>query len=399
MGWESGHGASLPGRHPGTARRHTQRITVRDLILNSARAALRLQGDKGEFQPGHNGPWNVCEMPTRNTAHWSVALARAYELEPQDDLREAIARAGRYLLSSEARPGGYTYQLMRDKWFTNGIVGQAWVLEALLAVHRVLGDPAYLEAAEELVHLHELDARCGLWRGRELDGTPSAIHTTLNQQCWFTAMAHAVGDRAGNPIILERTRRAASMWRRVAAFNGRYIGLTVRPSIFFPHDIRAGYRLFRMLRRHAAEMDLRAKGYLAYSLYGMALFHTLEPALDIFADPRMQKMTASSLAFLEKAVYRYAAGDNRYGSSYNPIGFEMAYVLEVVPPELHPGPGLGVRQWIEKQLRDHLDPETMLMNRNTSDPNTLAAKICELSRVAALDLEVVIQPPDGGCEA
>jgi hypothetical protein len=53
-----------------------------------------------------------------------------------------------YLLGPEARPFGHTFHIMEQKgWSTNGIVGQAWVLEALLAAHQILKDDLFLDSS------------------------------------------------------------------------------------------------------------------------------------------------------------------------------------------------------------------------------------------------------------
>jgi hypothetical protein len=329
-------------------------------------------------------------MPTRNTAHWLVTLARANEVVTDDAIRNAVSNGGEYLLSKKARPHGFTYRLMRDRWFANGLIGQAWILEALLAVYRSFGDSRYLSTAEELVLLHELDRRCRLWRVREIDGRLLAAHTTLNQQYWFTALAHAVGLVSGNDDILNRTRRAATAWGRIATFNGRYLGLTVKPGIFVPHDLMAALRLFRMTRRQAHALDRRARGYLAFTLYGLALFHAADPEAGLFDDPRLHAFVTRSIEFMEQEVYNSTPTGNPYGSSYNPIGFEMAFVIDMLPDKITDRCKITERQWVEKQLRGHFNIDTMLMDRNTVDTATLAAKFYELTRMRDLDLAVSI---------
>ena len=55
--------------------------------------------------------------------------------------KNAVVNAINYLMSSKACPFNFTYKIMEKKgWLTNGIVGQAWIIEALLSAHQILDD-------------------------------------------------------------------------------------------------------------------------------------------------------------------------------------------------------------------------------------------------------------------
>jgi hypothetical protein len=116
-----------------------QQLKLNDFLIGAAQAGLSLQKADGTFPPGHNGSWNVKETPVRNTAHWLVTCAKAYELTRDISFKNAVEKAGAYLLSSKARPFDCTYHILDQKgWETNGLVGQAWVMEALLAAYKFL---------------------------------------------------------------------------------------------------------------------------------------------------------------------------------------------------------------------------------------------------------------------
>src|SRR5690606_26670172 len=75
--------------------------------------------------------------------------------------------------------------LGKDK--TNGLIGQAWGIEALVELGIRLGRPDLLEMAETIFMLHPFQEREGGWQTILLNNQPSIFDYTFNHQLWFCA--------------------------------------------------------------------------------------------------------------------------------------------------------------------------------------------------------------------
>jgi hypothetical protein len=78
---------------------------------------------------------------------------------------------------------------------------------------------------------------------------------------------------------------------------------------------------------------------------------------------------------------------NPFGGPYNPVGLETACASETFAGRA----GLEAAAsgaWIGRQLDLFYDGSTDLMTRDTSDPNTLAARIYEVTRLTDLETDV-----------
>jgi hypothetical protein len=90
---------------------------------------------------------------------------------------------------------------------------------------------------------------------------------------------------------------------------------------------------------------------------------------------------------MDKYAFEYSLKDNPYAFSYHPTGFEAAYILESFG-EYYDQPKRSVEDWVEKQVNQHYDFQKNLMCKNTCDPDTLAARLYELTRLKNLEIEI-----------
>ena len=88
---------------------HFLSMTIAELIIESAKKALNLQREEGSMPQGHNGPYNDKETPVRNTSHWLITFAKAYELTNDRIFIDAVQKAAHYLISEKARPFKYSF--------------------------------------------------------------------------------------------------------------------------------------------------------------------------------------------------------------------------------------------------------------------------------------------------
>ncbi len=361
-------------------------MRLSDVIVATAEAGLVLQRSDGSFPAGHNGPYDDPETPLRNSAHWIVTLLKAYELSRNASLREAARRGGEVLLAPRARPGRATFLCRTNsaKDSANGLIGQAWVMEALVELHRVLGDERAREVAAQVFLLHPSSPVRGLWRRVDVDGSLLTVDPTFNHQLWFAA-AGALLDPTGDTEIGDRVGRfldGALAQTFGVRRSGRIRHEARQPLRASARILLVGLRhpLIRIRQRRIRRS--REVGYHAFNLYAFALLHRWRPEHPLWRSRRFRR----ALRFVARGGLDGALA-NPFGGPYNPVGFEAALAIETFQPLLSVHLGSPV-EWIDRQLAHTFDATSSLMNRNTPDPQTLAARFYEVTRLRATDMSI-----------
>ena len=359
-------------------------MTLHELIVQSAHAAIELMNpETGSMPPGHNGPYHDPETPVRNTSHWLITFVAAHRISGDRAFSAAASRAAEYLSSEEARPGKKTFfhRLNPKKDRCNGLIGQAWTMEALLESYTTLGRDDLRQLAEDVFKLHPFDPAVGLWHPVEVDGTALEVDMTFNHQLWFASavalLAHHGCSRASAELnafldcVDQRLRVARS-------------GL-IRHALTLPSSagdrLRESLTRLRMPRARRQREYTRAVGYHAFNVYAFALIYRYRPNHLIWASSKFRRL----LGFLESGEYMSAIQDNKYGFPYNPPGFEVALAFETFGTTDQRTRG---EWWVTEQLRRCYDSQGYLMNRGTEDPSTHAARLYEATRLSDMGISV-----------
>lgn len=351
---------------------------LHDVLARSAAAGLRLQRPDGSFPAGHNGPYGDPETPVRNTAHWLVLLATTHARGGEPRLRDAALRAARYLSGPEARPTGASFlcRARAEKDACNGLVGQAWAIEALAEAASCLDAEPFAKLAEAVFLRHPFDARTGLWDRVEVDGTPLGPDWTLNHQIWFAAAGAVLSPLAAAEVGGRVRAFLSALPRSLALHRDGAIRHPVSPAAAARALPRVALRLARARLRESAALREKAVGYHAFNLHALAILRTRVPDHEFFSSAGF----ARAWRFAGSEAFRAAVAGNRYAWPYNPTGLEMAQALEVFAP----GSRGEQERWVGEQLRRHFDPATQRLERATPDPATLAARLYEAARLGDL---------------
>jgi hypothetical protein len=347
-------------------------IQLGDLIARAATGALASQRRDGSFPSGRNGPYQDPETPVRTTAHWLIVLLKAYERTGLEKFRRASRRAAGFLTSLAARPHGASFlcRLSPHKDGCNGLIGQAWAIEALAAAAHGLGDAAYRDHAADVFLRHEFDAALGLWHRLHVDGRTGTLDLTFNHQVWFAAAGSLI-DRHAPTLIGPRVRRFLD---RADESHFR-----IRPSGLIRHKIRSpGGGALAGARRRLSPATLARQeiGYHAYNLYGLALLRRRFRKHALWASPRLQ----AALRFVTSDEHVRGLTRNEFAYPYNPVGFEAAFALQTFGT--HPG---GSRRtpgwWMREQLKHGHRWDAPPPGAIELDPVTAAARIYEATRL------------------
>ncbi len=343
------------------------------ILLKTARQGIRKQDpESGRMPSGHNGPWKHIDTSVRNTSHWLITFFAAYEVSENDIFQDCANRCLEFLTSDTARPQNKTFIHRKDGGNNcNGLIGQAWTLEALIYADEFVKQDL-MNLAEEVYLLHPFDSELGLWRSVDVDGSIGSIHSTFNQQLWFAAIGSQLAKK--NSEIKKMVSRFLDQLETNIRLTRD--GLIVHNS--YPHE---GYRRFRYDMKNAFLRDVRqqrrelAVGYHSFNLYGMALLYREYPSHPFWKTTVFE----STLQYANSDKYLNDAKDNRYCFGYNPTGLEVAFAGNTFDYV-----DLNVEEWVERQLSLTYDPLDGLMNKG-SDPTTLAARFYEAVRLPNIE--------------
>jgi hypothetical protein len=274
----------------------------------------------------------------------------------------------------------------------NGVIGQAWVIEALALAAEKLEEPCYRSLAKEVFLLHPFDHAVGLWRRVHVSGKVASYDLTFNHQLWFAAAGALLDNDPRGAIgsrVMRFLDRANESYLKVAP-SGR-----IKHLIIFPikmrkvprrlHGaVRSIYTLYESLRqfpRHAY-MAHKEIGYHAFNAYAFALLKQRIPEHPLWCSRKFH----AALEFMNGQEYQDGLEDNKYGYPYNPPGFEVAFAAQVFDSSF------SLRQpaswWVEQQLKRSYDTQKQMMSRNTEDETTFAARLYEATRLRDMELQL-----------
>ncbi len=384
-------------------------MTIAELIIESAKKALNLQREEGSMPQGHNGPYNDKETPVRNTSHWLITFAKAYELTNDRIFIDAVQKAAHYLISEKARPFRYSFFHRTDSQIDscNGLIGQAWTIEALATASNILNDSKYSNLGETVFFQHNFNDDYGLWNRLEIDGKIKSIDATFNHQLWFAACAAQLNG--------SRKMECYSIIKKFILNLPENLSIIEDGLIFHPlkrnkkiKDIYDKKPIKNRIRNNISKiiqsiknngtnpielkniaerkMISKSMGYHHFNMYAFALLKDKYPQNNYWKNIEF----VSTTKYLMRDDYKNELENNSFGFPYNPPGFEIPYALEVFS-KLKRDELLKISSyWINKQMSKCYNPQTKMMDRNTSDIFTHSARLYELTRNENLGLQISI---------
>lgn len=362
-------------------------MLLSDIIFQSAQAALQLQLKDGAFPPGCNGPYRDTETPVRNTAHWLITMLKAYEISKESRFKDSVWRAVKYIISPENRPLNATFFCRKnpEKDFCNGLIGQAWVIEALATAGIKLEDPKYIELAKNVFILHPFDYKVGLWRRVNVDGSYNSFDTTFNHQLWFASAGSLIDRDSDNSISSMITRFLDCVLESHLNIDrsGRIIHVISKPSSKRDRISELIYLLRRPNNSHKTNNQIAYKeiGYHAFNMYAFSMLKQYIPDHPLWKSNKF----LLTLEFMNKADFINGLENNIYGYSYNLSGFEVAFTIQEFRSLL--SFSKSKEWWVAQQLRRCYDKDYKMLNRSTEDKVTLAARLYEATRLKDMDIQ------------
>ena len=354
-----------------------------EYILLSAESGLTLQLDNGSMPSGNNGPYLDPETPVRNTGHWLIIFLKAFYISEDQKFEQAAKKCLSYLLSKEARPMHATFFHRKNplKDATNGLIGQAWTIEALLYAFDYFKDDRILKLAEEVFLLHPYDDMMKGWKVVNVDGSIKSFDLTFNHQLWFAAIGSLLAKHGNKEVIATTNNFIYSIETNIEIYGDGTIKhkplYYMRPTSI--SKLRARVELWRQKVEIKSYINRKSIGYHGFNLYALGIIKETHPKLPFFNSEKFK----STLKVISSKEFGNSLKDNKYAYPYNPIGIELAYALQVFEREKE------APKWLEENVRQCYDFELKLMGRNSQfDKPTAAARMYEAYRLKDYNLDL-----------
>ena len=324
---------------------------------------------------GHNGSYHDKETPVRNTAHWVISFAKAYNLTKKKCFYNAVVLALNYLKDKSLRPSEKTYicrnKELKDK--CNGLIGQAWVIEGLIEGYKLTNDIEVYKLACEIFLLHPFCDKKNLWHRVEPNGQILSIDATFNHQLWFAMSGLKIVKSQNNKLIKKRCFDFFnSIDKNLKIYNNGRIGQSIQ--LGFKEDI-IKYNLKKIIKRDQLKyMKLKEIGYHSFNTYAFSIIYELYPNIDFFKSSSYTKI----LNYLSSNEYIENIYISEYGFKYNPPGFEVLKTYLINKSYLS-NISYFVEELLDHHLKNNYNDRNFSFNNNVHDKNTSSARIYELS--------------------
>ncbi len=358
-------------------------MNLNDIIYSSAESAIVSQKDNGSMPSGHNGPYIDPETPVRNTAHWCITFLKAYQISNNQDFLDAAVKCGDYLLSVEARPMDSVFFCRKnpEKDFANGLVGQAWAIEALVELTKISGEQKFRDLAEKVFLMHPYDKKVAAWLRKNVDGSNNGFDKTFNHQLWFAAAGGLLSDQ-NDEIQKQILHFLDAIDEHIELYKdgcikhkGRFLVQTSA------QNLRYWAKVIKDSKSDRSYMKMKSIGYHGFNLYGFALLKSKFPDQSFLSLDTLKR----ALNYAKSDSFKHNLPNSKYGFPYNPPGFEIGYTLQ----EFNEATEEDIADWVSWQIKTCFNFKTNLMTEGyAKDPNTQAARIYEATRLKNYELKL-----------
>ena len=281
-----------------------------------------------------------------------------------------------------------SYWVRNDPWkdYSNGVIGQAWVIEALLAAYQRYDWGDALKAALDLFERHPFDEKMSAWHRVSVDGSYLSVDRTFNHQLWFAAVSAELPlpnakIRALN--FLENVVPGVRLYRDGVIFHNSPLRRLPLSAAVKDNSIVSNIRADASRIINWRTLHIKSVGYHAFNLYALAILKRQFPDHYVWRHKKIEKAIRAPFS---KQFFDLLSREE-YGWKYNPAGFELAYVGEVFE--------LGtkfIKQALNYQHQMTFDEQSKSYNRNTADPRTSAARLYEVTRLESDHVMAELQP-------
>ena len=366
--------------------------------INSAEEYLEYiaEGNYARFKeigyavPGHNGPHGHIDTPVRNTAHYLIIYAYLYKKTKNNKYKEICDMFLDYLFEKQKESSSGAIKCMENSSFDhlNGLIGQAWVIEALIYYYETFGNEKCLSVAEDIFNSQKYNYDLHVWERVELDGTNIGVDNAYNHQVWFAACSYKLADylkkneidQVIRDFLINGTKRDFRI----------YADGTLRHQVAISSKSMRKEGIKRMVkicltplkRKNPRRYDYKyiERAYHIFDMYGFSILKEKYHELPLFHSKKYKLALDKALNIVEynrdnNAVSKESS-INVYSYSYNSPAFEYSFLAQMNNAYDEKMDSLAFRT----QKMVMLDEKNGLFSRNNPDIETWNARTYEVVR-------------------
>lgn len=181
---------------------HDEIKIIADNFLNYE---IKVDSSISYMPSGFNGPYLDFETPVRNTAHWLVTYSNMYLITKQNkycyianNLKNFFVKSNLYQIDNH-----YIHRYKKGKDSNNGVIGQAWVIEALCSYAKIFQDKEVYKFVLNLSQQYTFNENISLWAAVDVINGTNKIDYTLNHQLWYAYSLSLLDDEFHNKNIIK----------------------------------------------------------------------------------------------------------------------------------------------------------------------------------------------------
>lgn len=341
--------------------------TIFDVAKSNINNIISVSDDASFVAGGVNGPYFDIESPVRNTAHWCITYARLSERENDPEFKGLAHKLANFLIDFPFKEKEvYIHRQKHGKDWSNGVIGQGWVIEALAIAGRVLDRDDLTSHAMQAASKFPFDRKIGAWKRIDPRTGKAAIDYTLNHQLWYAAALSELNDEKHNEKIRQFLGALSKGVMRTGP-EGRVLHLMYSKS---PKALalRARYALTRV--RNGEALKSKEVGYHLYNLHPLSRLKRCFPEQKVFESEVIKR----ALKYAESKEFLQNLDTNKYAYPYNSPAFEFPLVRHAFNLDVE------LDRFFNRQIEEsYVDGENACgFLRHCPDPITLNARIYEL---------------------
>lgn len=347
---------------------------------------------------GSNGPYDDNETHIRNLSHLVVITSIEIIRYGQTQNIEILGRMGEDLLSQKDVRGFYKMREKSGKDECNGVIGYAWLIEALVYLTKTLKDRRFVEEAGRLAKLHHFNSKIGLWGRPGYGDDVNALDYTLNHQLWYAASLCELNEiLADSGIKKELDGFQKNLYTNFLTAKSGRISHSIYRRISFSESLK--YKIKLLIDRinekaGRPSMAYKEEGYHLFNIMALARIYYHYPQWSFFDSDKFdaaigyingshfQKGLLDNKIGLDKSFVNGISEEsekkvNIYGYPYNVPGFEILYINKIMPCKIEK---TVVKECMEKQIQLTMDKKLNQFGLMCHDKNTINYRIYEYYR-------------------
>ena len=343
---------------------------------------------------GVNGPYDDPETKVRNLSHLAIICCIEVTKYGKNEYKPIVKKIGEELIEARGIDGLFVMRKKSSKDQCNGVIGHAWLNEALIYIYKTLGERKYLELAVLISKRHKFNNKIGLWERPTAD----SIDYTLNHQLWYAATLAELIEFVDNDTFDGQLKKFMKCLKRNFLINkdGR-----VRHSVFL--HTKSKETIKQMVKnwlsdfhekKNRPSMAYKENGYHVFNLMALARIYSKNKSYDFFSTKKFKasmdyvnnklflKGLDDSKVELDASLKNHIVDTNEktkniYGYPYNVPAFELLYINAVIPNII----SLDViSECLNRQIEFTFDDGLLSFGKNCHDKKTINYRIYEYYR-------------------